>query len=98
MFRRFECVLDATKKQVQATAKQLSEIGIRGDDQYPQLCVVSGLPFYNLSDFKLSTVGQKHTKENLIAYKNGFSKNVRELFDHFEFERICERLVKSKKI
>lgn len=98
LLRRFECVLASKKKQVQVTSKQLHEIGIRGDDQFAQLCVVSGLPFYNLSDFSLSTVGQTHTKENLIAYKNGFSKNVREIFDHFEFERICERLAKNQKI
>ena len=98
LLRRFECVLDPKKIAVQAAAETLDEMGIRGDDQYSQLCAVAGLPFYNLSNYRLSNLGQTHTKENLIAYKNSFSKNVRDIFDHFEFDRICERLTKSKKI
>ncbi|WP_444467625.1 type I restriction-modification system subunit M [Sutterella wadsworthensis] len=98
LLRRFECVLEPKKTAVQAAAKTLNEIGVRGEDQYAQLCVVAGLPFYNLSNYRLSNLGQTHTKENLIVYKNSFSKNVRDIFDHFEFDRICERLTKSKKI
>ncbi|MBS5292551.1 MAG: type I restriction-modification system subunit M N-terminal domain-containing protein, partial [Sutterella wadsworthensis] len=57
LLRRFECVLDPKKTAVQAAAETLDKMGIRGDDQYSQLCAVAGLPFYNLSNYRLSNLG-----------------------------------------
>jgi len=98
LLRRFECVLEPTRTQVQETLRLLEEMKITGENQYDPLCVAAGFPFYNTSKFTLATIGTEHTKENLIAYKDAFSSNVRSILDHFEFEIICERLRKSEKI
>lgn len=98
LLRRFECVLEPTRVQVQETLKLLEEMKITGENQYDPLCVAAGFPFYNTSKFTLKTIGTEHTKENLIAYKDAFSSNVRSILDHFEFEIICERLRKSEKL
>ena len=98
LLRRFECVLEPTREVVLSEKAKLEGMGIYGDLQAQSLCVVSGFPFYNTSKFTLKTVGTGHTKDNLIAYKDGFSPNVRAILNHFEFERICDRLQKSEKI
>mgnify|MGYP005940813139 CR=1 FL=1 len=98
LLRRFECVLEPTRAKVQESVKMLEDMRVTGDNQYSPLCVAAGFPFYNTSKFTLATIGAEHTKENLIAYKDAFSPNIRAIFDHFEFERICERLRKSEKI
>lgn len=97
LLRRFECVLAEKREDVRNASMMLTNIGVTDDDQYDQLCVVSGLPFYNTSKFTLETLGSAHTKDNLIFYKNGFSKNVRNIFDHFDFDRICAKLDKHEK-
>lgn len=97
LLRRFECVLHEKREEVRQASLMLTNIGVTDDDQYSQLCVVSGLPFYNTSKYTLATLGSEHTKDNLIYYKNGFSKNVREIFDHFDFDRICAKLEKHEK-
>ncbi len=97
LLRRFECVLHEKREEVRQASQMLTNIGVMDDDQYSQLCVVSGLPFYNTSKYTLATLGSEHTKDNLIYYKNGFSKNVREIFDHFDFDRICAKLEKHEK-
>lgn len=98
LFRRFECVLSPSREKVLETKQILEGMKILGDNQYDPLCVAAGFPFYNTSEYSFATIGETHTKENLLAYKDGFSPNVRTILDHFEFERICERLQKSEKI
>lgn len=98
LLRRFECVLEPSREKVLAEQERLDTMGIHGDLQAQSLCVVSEFPFYNTSKYTLASIGAEHPKENLIDYKNGFSANVREILDNFEFDRVCDRLQKSQKI
>lgn len=98
LLRRFECVLQPTRKAVLERSAQLTALKIFNEMQTTALCSITGVPFYNTSKFSLATLGQDHVRDNLIAYKDGFSKNVRDILDHFEFNRICARLEKADKL
>ena len=98
LLRRFECVLASTREKVLQRSAQLTALKIFGEQQAIALCSITGVPFYNTSQFTLETLGQAHTRDNIIAYKDGFSKNVRDILDHFEFNRICARLEKAEKL
>lgn len=44
-----------------------------------------GLQFYNIANLSLATLGLQDTKANLANYIQGFSKDAREIFEHFNF-------------
>ncbi len=98
LLRRFESVLAPTRQAVLDKQAELKKFGIPEEYQSEALCEVAKAPFFNTSKYTLATLGDKHTKENLEAYKDAFSTNVREIFDHFEFNRICDRLEKADKL
>lgn len=98
LLRRFECVLKPTRERVLQRSAQLTALKIFGEMQDRALCSITGVPFYNTSKYSLETLGQDHLRDNIIAYKDGFSKNVRDILDHFEFNRICARLEKAEKL
>ena len=58
----------------------------------------SGQYFYNKSklDMKRLMGDQDHIKENLFAYINDFSPEVRDIFESFDFHTQVERLAKAK--
>jgi type I restriction enzyme M protein len=92
VLRRFECLLGPTRAQALQTFNQYKgkpESIIRSVMQS-----ATGYPFYNLSRLELapSQKGRNsllddpsHLASNLISYINGYSPNVRTIFDHFKF-------------
>jgi type I restriction enzyme M protein len=46
----------------------------------------SGQAFYNTSPLELGKLGENHVGDNLDAYVRAFSKDAREVFEHFNFE------------
>ncbi|TFB47263.1 type I restriction-modification system subunit M [Cryobacterium tagatosivorans] len=90
ILRRLDCVLDPTKQAV------LDELRKRGDSPAAAvfLTKASGNSFYNTSAFTLqSLVGDSASiKANLVDYLHGFSENVRDIFERFEFEKQIEKL------
>lgn len=50
------------------------------------LKATDGLSFFNTSALDLSSLGQKNIRENLSNYVQHFSKDAREIFEHFKFE------------
>jgi type I restriction enzyme M protein len=90
ILRRLDAVLEPTKQAVLDEAKK------RGDAASASvfLAKASGAGFYNTSAFTLlSLMGDPAgIKANLIDYIHGFSENVRDIFDRFEFEKQVEKL------
>lgn len=92
ILRRLECVLEPTKNIVLATYEQYKDQGLALDDILKN---ASGNPFYNKSNYDLSSLGGTKTKANLEDYIANFSDNVRVIFDQFEFATTINKLSKS---
>ena len=91
MLRRIDCVLEPTKAKVLETHAKLKG---KLDNLAPQLCKASGFAFYNTSkyDFERLLQDAAHLAANLRAYINGFSKNMREVLEKFDFENTIAKL------
>jgi type I restriction enzyme M protein len=103
VLRRFDCVLAPRKTQV---LKEFSKRKDQTDAVLdPILNRIAGERFHNHSEFSFEGIddgsgkrkgGLKGDPDNidkhLIAYINGFSKNIRDIFDRFEFTAEIEKM------
>lgn len=86
LLRRLECVLAPTKEAVLAKAKEISALKLPEEAQEKMLLrAANGLSFFNISQMDLSKLGETGIKANLESYIQGFSKDAREIFEHFKF-------------
>jgi hypothetical protein len=96
VLRRFDCVLESTKAEVVKRFHQLEGGKVRNID--PILNKVAGggedLGFHNHSelDFRRLKGDPDHMGRHLTRYMDGFSENVRRIFERFEFEKEIEKL------
>lgn len=89
VLRRFDCVLAPTKEKVVVEAERLKHnANITGNALEARLNQIAGQRFHNHSplDFERLKADPDNINQHLTGYINGFSKNVREIFDRFEFE------------
>lgn len=94
VLRRFDCVLEKTKNAVVARHKELQERKIEGEALDAMLNKISGQQFHNHSPLtfeKLKGAPDSIAKD-LVSYINGFSANVRRIFEYFEFEKEIEKM------
>lgn len=84
VLRRLECVLAPTKAQVLATVESTKALPDLAKDKL--LLNASGQAFYNTSPLELGKLGENHVGDNLDAYVRAFSKDAREVFEHFSFD------------
>jgi len=91
VLRRIDCVLAPTKAQVLQTNQRLKG---RLDNLTPQLCRASGYAFYNTSlyDFESLLGDAPHLAANLRSYIQGFSDNMREVLEKFDFDNTITKL------
>lgn len=94
VLRRLDCVLEATKADVLAEKATREKAGLNPE---PFLLRKSGQFFYNTStlDLKKLMGDQDHIGENLRAYMQAFSPDVRDIFESFEFHTQIDKLAKS---
>ena len=94
VLRRLDVVLEETKQAVLDMKDMLDEAGIV--DQDAALSQESGQAFYNTSKFTLSDLraraSQQQLRADFEAYLDGFSPNVQEILDNFEFRNQIPRL------
>lgn len=92
VLRRFDCVLEPTKKAVLDKYEQLKRMNLQNTD--PILNNITGQQFNNISlyDFSKLLAEPDNIASNLRNYINGFSKNAREIIEHFEFDKQIEKL------
>src|SRR6185369_6216085 len=87
VLRRLDAVLEPTKQAVLETKAKLDEAGIVNQDQ--PLRHAAGQAFYNTSPFTLRDLRNRASRQQLrddfIAYLDGFSQNVQDILDNFEF-------------
>ena len=92
LLRRLECVLEDTKASVVAESLRIAEMDLPENAQEMFLLRASDRPFYNTSPMNLGKMGQSDTKDNLTTYIQCFSKDAREIFEHFKFEEFVGQL------
>ena len=92
LLRRLECVLEDTKADVVAESQRIAEMGLPEEAQEKFIIRASKRPFYNTSPMDLSKMGQSDIKDNLNTYVQSFSKDAREIFEHFKFEEFVGQL------
>ena len=94
IIRRLDAVLELTKQAVINEKKWLDEAGIA--DQEGPLRQAAGQQFYNASQFTLKSLristSQQQLKDNFSAYLDGFSPNVQDILEKFEFRNQIVRL------
>ena len=91
VLRRIDAVLAPTKQKVIDTYLKLKG---KLENLDPQLCKASGFAFYNTSkyDFEKLLAEPQQLAANLRRYINGFSKNMRDVIEKFDFENTISRL------
>ena len=92
VLRRLDCVLADTKARV---LKRRAELKGRGlEDMDAQLRRASGFAFYNTSryDFDKLVADAPHLAANLRNYIAGFSPNMREVLERFDFDNTISKL------
>ncbi|QND25800.1 SAM-dependent DNA methyltransferase [Sinorhizobium meliloti] len=95
VLRRIDCVLEPTKEAVLAEHAAKTAAGINPE---PFVLRKAGQAFYNVSklDMRLLMGDQDNIAANLDTYIRGFSVDVRDIFERFEFSAQIDRLAKAK--
>ncbi|MPZ46094.1 MAG: N-6 DNA methylase, partial [Betaproteobacteria bacterium] len=95
VLRRLDCVLADTKERVLKRQAELKGKGLQDPDA--QLRRASGFYFYNTSryDFDKLLADAPHVAANLRNYIAGFSPNMREVLEKFDFDNTISRLQES---
>lgn len=100
VLRRFDAVLEGTKTEVLQAYDSLREMGLLSPEhqEFP-LREAAGDAFYNVSPFTLQTLSKRTTAQQLRsdfeAYLDGFSPNVKEILDNFEFRNQIPKLTRN---
>lgn len=97
VLRRFDAVLEDTKKEVLAMKERLTAANIIQQDE--ALCAVARQAFCNSSPFTLkdlkSRTNSQQLKLDFIAYLDGFSANVQDIITKFKFRNEIDTLVEG---
>jgi type I restriction enzyme M protein len=95
VLRRLDYALAPTKLKVLETEKKLKAQGLQ--NRHGQLCRASGFSFYNTSKFDYEGLlrDDANLARNLRQYIHGFSPNVREVFEAFNFDDAIRDLEKA---
>ena len=97
VLRRLDVVLEGTRQAVLNMKAALDAAGIVEQD--PALRQASGHAFYNTSRFAMRDLTARATRQQLtadfVAYLDGFSPNVQDILDNFEFRNQMPRLARG---
>ena len=95
VLRRIDCVLADTKKDVLTTNARFKD---KLDNPDPLLRKTSGYAFYNTSRFDFEKLLQDapNLAKNLRNYIAGFSPNMREVLEKFDFDRTITKLEEAE--
>ena len=97
VLRRLDASLESTKAAVLDMKESLDKAGVTNQDA--ALRKESGQAFYNTSKFTLrdlrSRSSQQQLRADFEAYLDGFSSNVQDILENFEFRNQIPRLSKA---
>ncbi|WAC80767.1 type I restriction-modification system subunit M [Pseudomonas aeruginosa] len=90
LLRRMECVLEPTKEVV--IRESYAQEGRPDLVRERLLLRAAGQQFFNASKLTLGTLSDTQTAADLMSYVQSFSKDAREIFEHFHFEDFVQQL------
>ncbi len=97
VLRRLDAVLEPTKQAVLKMRDSLDEVGVVEQDA--ALRQAAGQAFYNTSSFTMRDLrarsSQQQLKADFEAYLDGFSPNVQDILDNFDFRHEIPKLSKA---
>jgi len=95
VLKRFDDALAPTKAKVLEEYERCKKIGFEGKVREGALCNASGYPFYNTSkyDFARLLAEPDNIAENFDDYLKGFSDNVKDIIENFEFADQVKKMV-----
>ena len=97
ILRRFDAVLEESKQAVLDMKGALDKAGVVEQDQ--ALRQAAGQDFYNTSSFNMrdlkARASLQQLKADFEAYLDGFSPNVQDILENFEFRNQISRLTKA---
>lgn len=93
VIKRFNDTLASTKKKVLEMYENVKHLEVIEGF----LTTASGYKFYNTSvyDFETLVDDSEHIEENFRAYLNGFSENVQDILENFDFDREISKLANN---
>lgn len=91
VLKRLDSILTDSKQSVLVKYNEYKD---RVNNLDPILKKTSGVPFYNISEFDFRNIlGEpKHLAKNFKRYINGYSPNIQDIFEKFNFNVQLERL------
>src|SRR5688572_24492102 len=91
VLRRIDCVLEPTKEKVLSENAKYKD-KLKDTDKI--LRKASGYAFYNTSKYNFERLldDPNNIGKNLNAYVNGFSENMREVIEKFDFRNTISKL------
>ncbi len=97
ILRRLDCVLGPSRVAVLKKYESIKQGGYNLDKM---LTPTSGYPFFNISKFTLPKVAETpdDVRDNLEAMVNGFSRNVRDIFEKFGFIATIDKLTEKNRL
>ncbi|WAE51811.1 type I restriction-modification system subunit M [Stutzerimonas frequens] len=93
LLRRMECVLEPTKEAV--IRESYAQEGRPDLVRERLLLRAAGQQFFNASKLTLGTLSDTQTAADLMSYVQSFSKDAREIFEHFHFEDFVQQLASA---
>lgn len=105
VLRRFDALLEPTKDEVEEEIKAQREIGL-DEDSFDEgaLCDITGLTFYNTSKWTLNRIKSQATDQNdilysnFVEYLNGYSENVKDVLNNFDYYAKAKRLADNDRL
>ena len=97
VLKRFDDALKPTKAAVVEMAKKLDAQHVEGAARDGILCRTSGFDFYNTSNFDFAKLiaDPDGVEINFEAYLQGFSANIKDIIDNFDFSNTVKLMVKG---
>ena len=101
VIRRFDCILETKKDEVLEIYEEYKDLP---EDSIEDVILAEmeerlrlKQKFYNISPFTIESLlnDSENIKANLEEYLNGFSNNVRDIIQHFDFKKEIEKLNKN---
>ena len=97
VLKRFDDALKPTKDAVVEMAKKLDAQNVEGAARDGILCRISGYDFYNTSNFDFAKLiaDPNNVESNFDAYLQGFSTNIKDIIENFDFANTVKLMVKG---
>ncbi len=87
LLRRLECVFEPSKIKVLEANEKVKAMPLPEEAKEKMLLkATEGLTFFNTSELDLTKLGKNDIRANLNSYIQHFSKDAREIFEHFKFD------------